>query len=374
MGRHDIEVTKEADVDMVHHGDTITYTYNVTTGTGNVALSNITVTDSPVPDTGPAYVSGDDSPTNGKLDVGETWVYTATHVVTDSDPDTLANTATAKGWWGAGVDDYVEASDGASVEIFRPGIDVEKETDEVAYFNGTEVTYKITVTNTGNCDLTVDVSDDVLGTIVEDLSLPEGENETYDVPYTLTCPEDNYDYSLHSNVVTAIGVDVIGGEATDCDCWTVIIFQWQPRTIGYWGNWDNHWSPTDMLGLLERVNSQSTYFGPDDPGPNGLIRTLLDPVKGKMDADKAEKLLAKQLLAAWLNVKSYEGWTDSTPGEADTSMNPDATVYFDGVEISVIDLLHRIESGVIPGGNVGDMLYAKDILEHPGHDEQRRKQ
>ena len=39
------------------------------------------------------------------------------------------------------------------------------------------------MTSEVNCDLTVDVSDDVLGTIDEDLSLPEGEHETYPVPW-----------------------------------------------------------------------------------------------------------------------------------------------------------------------------------------------
>lgn len=55
-------------------GAPITWTYNVT-NTGNVPLSNVTVTDSDAGIT-PTYVSGDTN-TNSKLDLTETWLFTA---------------------------------------------------------------------------------------------------------------------------------------------------------------------------------------------------------------------------------------------------------------------------------------------------------
>ena len=56
-------------------GSTVTWTYNVT-NTGNVALSGVTVRDSD-PAVHPAVPSGDTNG-DGLLELGETWVFTAT--------------------------------------------------------------------------------------------------------------------------------------------------------------------------------------------------------------------------------------------------------------------------------------------------------
>jgi hypothetical protein len=67
-------------------GSTATFAYNVT-NTGNIALTSITITDnngttgSTADDLTPTFVSGD-TDGDSALDVTETWVYRATHVVT----------------------------------------------------------------------------------------------------------------------------------------------------------------------------------------------------------------------------------------------------------------------------------------------------
>jgi uncharacterized repeat protein (TIGR01451 family) len=86
-------------------GDTVTWMYSVI-NTGNVALNGVTVDDSD-PTVAPALVSGDDG--NGLLDLGETWIYTATGTAIAGQ---YANTGTAVGIDATGtVSDAVTSSD-----------------------------------------------------------------------------------------------------------------------------------------------------------------------------------------------------------------------------------------------------------------------
>ncbi|MFM5884289.1 MAG: hypothetical protein ACKOQ3_02970, partial [Novosphingobium sp.] len=67
-------------------GDKINYAISVQ-NTGNITLTGVTVTD-PNADAGSiTYLSGD-SDSDGKLDVGETWLYSAVHTVTQAELDT----------------------------------------------------------------------------------------------------------------------------------------------------------------------------------------------------------------------------------------------------------------------------------------------
>ena len=74
-------------------GGFIDYTFTVT-NQGNVSLSTITLSDALVTT---AYVSGDDG--DGVLQVSETWIYSGSYAVTQSDIDTgmVTNTATVSG-------------------------------------------------------------------------------------------------------------------------------------------------------------------------------------------------------------------------------------------------------------------------------------
>jgi uncharacterized repeat protein (TIGR01451 family) len=130
--------------------DQITY-HLVVTNNGNVALSNVTVTD---PLTGTNYLIG-------ALGVGETVtigdgddvdvVYTATQDDLDGngggDGD-IDNTATVTGEYG---DDTVSDSDDEAVLIeLEEGINLIKTSDTVTINGATTVTYDFTLTNTGN--------------------------------------------------------------------------------------------------------------------------------------------------------------------------------------------------------------------------------
>jgi len=105
-----IQVDKSADTDSLPAGGgDVTYSYDVT-NVGNVALTNVSVSDdkcSPV-----TYVSGD-SDHDSKLDLGETWTFTCTATLTK----TTTNVATATGWHG---DTKVQDDDDATVKVADP--------------------------------------------------------------------------------------------------------------------------------------------------------------------------------------------------------------------------------------------------------------
>lgn len=389
-----IEITKRANRTRAHEGDTIIYTYTVT-NTGDVPLSNVGVTD-PSVHRGPAYVSGDTN-IDDKLDTTETWIYRAAYYVPYFFVGPVTNTGTAAGWYeGTRVSD---SSDEVVVHIVHnPGIDVEKATNEVAYFNGTEVTYHYYVENTGDCSLDVTLTDSELGeitdpsgeTVEENGYLDPGETWHYTADYTLECPEDNYEYSLYSNVATAIGVDAIGGEVTDCDCWTLIIFQWQPRTIGYWGNWDNHYDwdedeDNDFDALVEYAFNHSdnleglaTHMGWGDPAEiegSEIHDFLLGKPPKLKGTHKAMFLMEKQFMATAFNVFSYMDWVDpgyitGFTGTADVGMDPNATVYLSGnaatlfgAETTVLEILHQIADEKLGWFNADDVQSIKTAQE-----------
>ena len=108
--RPGIQVHKSADpTELPAGGGAVDYSYAVT-NVGNVALSNVVVSDdkcSPV-----TFVDGD-SNHNSKLDLAETWNFTCTADLTK----TTTNTATATGWHG---DTKVDDQDDATVTVAEP--------------------------------------------------------------------------------------------------------------------------------------------------------------------------------------------------------------------------------------------------------------
>jgi hypothetical protein len=87
-GKPGIAIMKNPSATTIMAGGTVTYTYEITNA-GDVALSGITVTDDK---TSPVYMGGDTN-ANGKLDLGEKWIYTATA----KPAGTITNTATVTG-------------------------------------------------------------------------------------------------------------------------------------------------------------------------------------------------------------------------------------------------------------------------------------
>jgi uncharacterized repeat protein (TIGR01451 family) len=88
-----ILIDKAASTATAYAGDNITYTYYVG-NFGNISVSNVTVTDDKI-QTAAVYKSGDAN-SNGLLDVGEIWAFSAIYTVTGADTSPLTNIATAQ--------------------------------------------------------------------------------------------------------------------------------------------------------------------------------------------------------------------------------------------------------------------------------------
>lgn len=196
-------------------GDVITYEI-VVFNDGDVPLPFINVQDPLLAGANgtlgnPVQTGGD--PTDNLLNVGETWTYTGTYTVQQSDMDSRAtrepddvaqdiidNTATLY------IGDIVVTSASAQVPVvYAPGYTIEKRVTDVAgngpdaagQWAGDEISYEIVVRNTGNVTLTgVAVSDPLLQSSNGTLSAPiesidpdgdlqVGETWTYAGTYTL---------------------------------------------------------------------------------------------------------------------------------------------------------------------------------------------
>jgi uncharacterized repeat protein (TIGR01451 family) len=205
-------------------GDVINYRITVQ-NTGEVGLTGVTVMDQvqAYSSTAATFVSGDAN-SNSILDVGETWVYSASYTVTQADIDNngggdgdIDNVATGD------TNQTPPDSDDASVQILRnPAIDVVKTvvsvtngdnngtpgdlTDDKVNSAGDVINYAISIANTGNVTLTgVTVTDKVeaygatnatavlggdavhnIGDINNDGELDVGETWRYTATYVVT--------------------------------------------------------------------------------------------------------------------------------------------------------------------------------------------
>ena len=177
--------------DNIHSaGDQVTYAFTVT-NTGNVTLTNVSVTD-----VNPAVIiSG--SPISS-LAPGSTdnSTITGTYTLTQADIDagTFTNTATVTGTPPSG-DAVTDSDDDIQSFIQSPSLSVEKDVDQTSINTPGILTYTITVDNTGNTSLTgITITDAfatsgptlISGDTNNDGALQVDETWTYTATYTVT--------------------------------------------------------------------------------------------------------------------------------------------------------------------------------------------
>ncbi|MEM2738887.1 MAG: hypothetical protein QXK93_07880 [Candidatus Bathyarchaeia archaeon] len=194
-----------------HVGDTITYTYKVTNN-GPANATNVTVNDNKA---GKAtYVSGDTN-NNNILEVGETWIFTASYTVLSTDPDPLNNTVTV-------TTETIDSNstnnrDSWTVDILHPAIDVIKSANATIIHAGDWVKYNITVVNIGDCDLNVTLSDPLLSISWTGTLKPGEKHEE------IASIKPTSDPTV--NTASATGTDALGKTVTDFARCTVDIIK-----------------------------------------------------------------------------------------------------------------------------------------------------
>ncbi|WP_143571037.1 DUF11 domain-containing protein [Tessaracoccus sp. ZS01] len=219
-----IDLVKTADVESYDEvGDVITYTF-VSTNTGNVTLTGVTITD-PLPDLSDLTC---DPAQPATLAPGESMECTATYEVTQADLDngSVDNTATTVGTPPEG-EDVTDTDDETVPAEQMPAISLVKTVDVATYDAvGDLVTYTFLATNTGNVTLTdVTITDPLPGmsTLVCDPAQPTtldpGESMECTATYTVT--QADLDAGSVYNMATTVGTPPEGEDVTDTDDETI---------------------------------------------------------------------------------------------------------------------------------------------------------
>lgn len=198
-------------------GSTINYSITVT-NTGNITLTNVTITDS-------SAVVGSCTPAQpASLDPNASMTCSASHVVTLTDINAGAYTNIATG--DSAQTDPI--TDSVTVNFTpAPAIDVVKEVTAGTYELGDVIPYTITATNTGNVTLTnVTINDPKVVfdscNPVQGSSLNPGDSMICSVSHTVTQP----DVDAGSYLNTATGQGYFGTTPyTDTDSQTVTFIQ-----------------------------------------------------------------------------------------------------------------------------------------------------
>ncbi|WP_343534536.1 Ig-like domain-containing protein, partial [Pedobacter sp.] len=209
-------------------GDRIDYQF-VAKNEGNVTLDNVVLTDN-IPGVTPIYASGDAN-NNNKLDVGESWVYTASYTITQADVDAgkVSNTAvvTSKDPSGNDVTDNsgTDTNNDSPTETPIPQngkISLVKSVTNVgtgtngAFILGNQIEFTFTVTNTGNVSLKdLVLTDPLLANSVINIPgvLEPGKSIIHIEKYTIT--ETNVAVGRVTNSAIIKANDPMGNEVKD---------------------------------------------------------------------------------------------------------------------------------------------------------------
>ena len=205
--------------------ETITYEITVTND------GNLTITDIEISDQLEGFAFDEGQKTSGiTLKPGESVTVTGSYTVTEEDilAEEVVNVATAKGKSPDPDKPNVPVDPGEDPEPTddpAPSIDVEKSSNKVDGKDvpaGTDLTYTVKVTNTGNVTLNNITLTDDHGTPADfDTSLAPGASTTATYTYTVTKADD--EAGSVTNTVVGEGTGTNGETVTDTDSITTIV-------------------------------------------------------------------------------------------------------------------------------------------------------
>ena len=301
------KLTNGFDGKTILEGSAITWTYAVT-NTGNVALSNVAVSDDKL---GTITSFSGDTDNDSLLDLNETWTYTKTGTAVAGNYSNIG-TVTGSFTDGLGKTETPTANDPSSYLGANPGINIDKVTsnssvqgDGLVIQEATAIEWIYTVTNTGNVGLSnvsvtdnkgvtpvgVDANNDsfIDGDIDKDKILDTTETWVYKATGTAIL-------GSYQNTGTATGsfTDGLGKTETVNDLDDSSYTGVKPagaRTPGFWKNWAAVWDGN--------ASNDSTFKGREgfpvsdillapystfkDTDNDGKVDTALDPVTGKQE-------------------------------------------------------------------------------------------
>jgi uncharacterized repeat protein (TIGR01451 family) len=195
-------------------GEVIDYTIAVTND-GNMTLTSVAVTDPSVSDLA-AVTSGGfnvgDTDMDGKLDVGESWQYGASHTVTQSELDaggSIDNTASVTTQEGATANDSatVTIEQNPSMTLVKAALGYHDLNENDVADVGDTIDFSFTIHNTGNITQTgIGVNDADTGVVVSGSLIaslaPDASNDTaWSGVYTIT--QTDVDAGYHDNTAVA---------------------------------------------------------------------------------------------------------------------------------------------------------------------------
>ncbi len=198
-----IEITKNPSSQQVLLGEDASFSITVT-NTGDANLTSVEVSDPQAPDCDNVI---------GDLAVGAAVTYTC---VLNNVAADFTNTAIvdAEDPQGGSVAD----SDGADVEVINPAISIVKDPASQSILTGTDATFNITVTNTGDVALT--------GVTVTDGPVPACDNSLGNLAVgasaSYSCSQVNVTADF-TNTIRVVGTDPIAGTVSDSDAADVAV-------------------------------------------------------------------------------------------------------------------------------------------------------
>jgi uncharacterized repeat protein (TIGR01451 family) len=333
----DLSIVKSGPA-FAHAGDTITYTYTVYNA-GPDEACNVVVGDD-VAGT-PTYVNGD-TDSDGCIDPGETWTFTAMYTVQAGDPDPLVNTATVT----SDADDPNTSNNVATWSV-----------DLIAMICG----YKFYDANANGAwddgeppvaGFKIELYDQFGDLLATTFTADDGsycfdglDAGTYTVQEVL--PPDS---GWMPTTSTSIDVDLLSGEIKENNNFGNLCLEpgHGGRTIGYWANAGNSLIDPSDIAYLNSLNLYPTSWGPSFLSPSDIRNYLL-----KANAKNMWWMLSAQLIAAILNVRH-----DYLDGSTLVCVNPPACTTF-----MTINAIINGAIGALSSGDRSEQAYWKDLLD-----------